>query len=173
MSMTTDEILEDVSGRWGEEGLGAYEKAIAFYIMNMQRQYYEIYANYFKHFDVVSFYMLWVLAYVWALLRWKGEDLPTGDPWWFFGTIEGESPMPKIGELDSYPLSISGVDWNFVPEGDYPMMVATYLHDISHAWKNDTTTFWSEEGQNAARYLFETCKQYLLRHGVAEGYSIG
>ena len=171
MSMTDGEIVIDVSTRWSSESLGLYGKGVGWYIVQMQKQYNIIFTDYLENLGMVSRSMLWILAYNWALLRWQ-EDLPGSRPAHWFPPPSGEqpdSPLPKSGELDDYPLEISGVVWASLPKEEYIMMVSSYIHDLSHAWQDDTTTLWSAESTNAARYLFEVCKQYLTYYGIAEG----
>ena len=166
MSMTEDQILEDVTWRWTDENLGLYQKAVGFYIVRMQQNFTKIHNDHFDDTTLISSYMLWILAYDWNVLRWY-SDLPGSDP--EGGPIDADSASPKPDELDEYPLTIDGITWAGLLKDDYVMMVESYLHDLSRAWQEDTATFWSQESEDQARYLFEVCKQYLLEYGIAEG----
>jgi hypothetical protein len=166
MSMTEDQILIDVTSRWTHENLGLYQKAVGFYIVQMQQHFTQIHNDYFDDTTLISNHMLWILAYDWNVLRWY-SDLPGSDP--EGGPVDAYSASPKPDELDEYPLTITGVTWAGLLKDDYVMMVESYLHDLSRAWQDDTATFWSQESEDQARYLFEVCKQYLLEYGIAEG----
>lgn len=157
MSMTDDEILENVSLYWAEKYLGIYEKAVSWYITKMQVSYHDLLSsNSFENPVAVDYSVLWILAYVWGLLRWKVD---------WEGEI-GKSPMPKIEELDTFPLEVVGIDWINFPKEEYIMMVNTFINDLSHAWQYTPEIFWSDESILAARYLFQTCKKYLAGSGI-------
>jgi hypothetical protein len=162
--MTEDEILLDVAARWNAEGLGLYQKPVGFYIVNMQQNFQQMHANFFDDTDYTSKIMLEILSFDWAVLHWY-SDLPGSDP--EGGPIDYDSPYPKPGEYDEYPLTIVGVDWVERSKDDFVMMVESYLRDISRAWQDDTESFWSQESEDQGRYLFEVCKQYLLAYGIA------
>ena len=171
MSMTDVEILTDVSTRWREQSLGLYGKGVGWYVTQVQKNYNIIFTDYLEDLGMISRHMLWILAYTWALLRWQ-EDLPGSKPSWWFEPESGEqgdSPLPKTGELEEYPYEITGVEWATLPSQEYVMMASSYIHDLSHAWQDDTTTLWSTASSDASRYLFEVCKQYLTYNGIAEG----
>jgi hypothetical protein len=159
MALTTDEIVEYISLRWQEKNLGTYANGLGTYTVKLQKYYDNIYNEYFENLGFVSWNMLWVFAYVWVILRFE-TDLGDDET--------GKSPMPKPSDMDDYPLDVAGIVWDDLLKEEYVMMVDSYIHDLRHAWQGDTITLWSDESEEAARHLFQTCKQYLLRFGVGE-----
>ena len=172
MSMTADEIYRDVTDRWQELGLGLAERAVGWHLADIRTRLAKIEADYNEPIPAVSFHMLWVLAQAWALLRWRG-DLPIDYPDWYYEPgdatpTSGISPTPRLEELDSYPLSITGIQYHILRSQDYAMMATTFVDELTPAWQLDTINMWTDESTTTTRYLFETCKQYLLRHGIAD-----
>ncbi len=172
MTMTATEIHTNVLTRWDELDLGASSRALGWYLAAMQTRLTKIAAAYNESTPAVSSDMLWVLTQVWALLRWRG-DLPIVRSWAYKDPIYGEPPpgippSPQTWELDSYPLEITGITWTPVRSQDYAMLATTYADELAVAWKLDPETLWTDTSTDAARHLFEVCKQYLLRHGIAD-----
>ena len=172
MGMTTNEIYFDVSDRWQEYGLGLAERAVGWHLADMRTRLANIAANYNEPTPDVSSDMLWVLAQAWALLRWRG-DLPIDYPSWYYEPGDATptttvAPLPREEELDSYPLAITGIQYHILRSQDYAMVAATYVDILTPEWLSDTVNMWTDTSTETARYLFEICKQYLLRHGIAD-----
>lgn len=173
MGMTTEEIHGNVNDRWNELGLGSAKRAVGWHLADIQTRLANVAANYNEPTPDVSYDMLWVLAQAWALLRWRG-DLPVDRPAWYKDPINGiptsdtPAPRPRLAEMDSYPLAITGIQYHILRSQDYAMMAKTYVDILTPEWLSDTENMWTDTSTETARYLFETCKQYLLRHGIAD-----
>ncbi len=172
MGMTANEIYSDVADRWQEYGLGSAERAVGWHLADMRTRLANIAANYNEPTPDVSSDTLWVLAQAWVLLRWRG-DLPVDRPPWYWEPgdatpVAPGAPLPRLEELDSYTLAITDIQYHILRSQDYAMIAATYVDILATEWLSDMENLWTDTSTTTTRYLFEICKQYLLRHGIAD-----
>jgi len=152
MAMTELQLINAINTRWSERSLGIHEQPIGLYILKMQSYYNTLLTlDIMASPGVTSYNMLWIMAYTWAVLKWKYTD----------ANLSFES-------LETLPLEITGMDWVALKEDNYVMMVNTFITCLATEWGGDTATFWTSYSVEDTRHLFQVCKQYLLRHGVAE-----
>lgn len=176
MAMTTTEIYSAVLPIWEVSGFISSPIPLGRHLATL-RHHADLFLT-THDFGKTNFNadssVLRVLTQAWGLLRWYA-GMPVDRPSHYYNTPHrGDSPsdtpppIPSELDLDSYALTIPGVIFTRMPPQDYGMMVSTYVNDLMSAWKLDTTTMWTDTSTEITRYLFETCKQYLLRHGITD-----
>ncbi len=162
--MTDTDIIEGVTLYWNKESL-QFGKETGWYLLKMQAHNHTLSEN-FEDLAVTSYNIFRVLTYTWAMLRLNGNLAL--DDYFSWGDPIPPPPMPKKGEISTYPLTVVNVDWIATTRENHLMIVNTYINDLIHLWESYPTMFWSDQYLEIARYLFETCKQYLLEYGLVE-----
>ena len=153
MSLTSTEIYTEVTQNWSVANLGLADSTVSVYLTTIQKLLIDLSTGAAQ----IPASMLYVLSQIWAALRWHAG--------WAVDTYSGLTPpRPLETELDTYPLAIAGAQWDLMRAGDYVMMANTYSRQLADAWLDDTADLWSAASTEAGQYLFQVCKQYLLRY---------
>ncbi len=164
MSMTDDELRENVTIYWNKESLRMV-KPPGWYILEMQQRYRDLYPN-LSSLALSSNGIIRIFTYSWAMIRaWSDISSYTVEP---SGPPIVDSPWPKRGELTTYALAIDDVDWATLDREHYFLMIDTSIHRLASLWVSYPAEFWSDHHLEVARNLFEICKQYLTIYGIAE-----